>query len=199
MKLWHWYHIYADGQWTEPVAEHMAALQSSGLLDELSGIYLGVVGTDENRAAAVQAVKDVAPDAQVEVEAPFAWEQISLSRLRRIANRTEGYYLYAHTKSAFNTTPLNINWRKSMEFYNVIKWRDAIGFLADVSTVGCHWCQDKFWGGNYWWAKSSYLRGLPEPKMINRWNAEEWIGTNEPTIHDMNPGWPDEKLFVTSW
>ena len=30
MKLHHFYHVYADGQWMEPVSQHLRALKEKG-------------------------------------------------------------------------------------------------------------------------------------------------------------------------
>jgi hypothetical protein len=63
--------------------------------------------------------------------------------------------------------------------------------------VGCHWIrnpewpeQGPFFAGNFWWARSGYLRMLPEPLNETRWQAETWITLGSPRIRDMLPEWP---------
>lgn len=198
--LYHFYHVYADGEWEEPVNEHYTALIQHGLADNLKGFYLGIVGSDENRQDVKALTESYGLDYYVRAESPHAWEQLTLEALRRHCTVNDGNVLYAHSKSAANHTPINIGWRSSMCYYNVVKWEDALAHLEAADTVGCHWVNDAMWGGNYWWATARHIRRLPPLKHQNRWQAEEWIGSVEnPTIYDMNPGWPHPKLFTTSW
>lgn len=205
MNLYHFYHVYADGEWMEAVDEHCTALKEHGLADNLDKFYLGVVGTDENRTTAIARITmHHNLNAEVIVEAPIQWEQLTLEPVRRFSTTNDGYLLYAHTKGAYNHTPINIGWRSSMCYYNVVKWRDAVEKLDEgYRAVGCHWVNDAIFGGNYWWANTSYLKLLPTLQMDNRWRAEEWIGlavsNSKEEIFDMNPGWPAPELFTTSW
>ena len=43
--LAHFYHVYADGAWQDPLAEHLAALEASGLGAALDVKAAGVVGS----------------------------------------------------------------------------------------------------------------------------------------------------------
>ena len=205
MNLYHFYHVYADGEWTEAVDEHCAALKEHGLADNLDKFYIGVVGADENRTTAISRITmHHNLNAEVIVEAPIQWEQLTLEPVRRFSTTNDGYLLYAHTKGAYNQTPINIGWRSSMCYYNVVKWRDAVEKLDEgYRIVGCHWVNDAIFGGNYWWANTSYLKCLPTLAVDNRWRAEEWIGMKitdpEKEKFDMNPGWPAPELFTTSW
>jgi len=204
--LYHFYHVFADGEWEEAADEHFTALKEHGLYENLKGFYLGVVGKDENREAVKKKTLDYGFNAYIRAEAPLAWEQLTLEALRRHCTVNDGNILYAHTKSAFNHVDINIGWRSSMCYYNVVKWREAIQHLEDVDTVGCHWVNDAMWGGNYWWATARHIRTLKPLEYQDRWRAELWIGQREDIpglekvkIYDMNPGWPDPKLFTTSW
>jgi hypothetical protein len=200
-KINHFYHIYSDGRWQEPVDEHILAMKSSGLLEKLSGFHVGLVGKKENRELVKQHLLENKISFNVIDEQEEAWEQMTMNKLHDFVQFNDGLILYAHTKGAFNYTPINISWRKSMCYYNVVKWEDATKNFddAEVDTVGCHWCHNAFWGGTYWWARAEYLRKLSLPLTDNRWRAEEWIGSGSPKIVDMNPGWPDFKRFITSW
>jgi len=205
MNLYHFYHVYADGEWTEAVDEHCTALKEHGLADNLEKFYLGVVGTDENRTTAISRITmHHNMNAEVIIEAPIQWEQITLEPMRRFSCTNDGYVLYAHTKGAYNHTPINIGWRSSMCYYNVVKWKEAVEKLDEgYRAVGCHWVNDAIFGGNYWWANTSYLKLLPTCPTDNRWRAEEWIGMavsdSEKEVFDLNPGWPAIELFTTSW
>lgn len=196
--LHHWLHLYADGAYQACVDEHAHALQVSGLADALDGIHLGVVGSDQNRAQAIQRLRDHGLTVTVEVEAPIAWEQVTLEALRRWSTVNDGHTLYTHTKGSANVSDLNTAWRRSMTHHNVTQWRTMTAALDTHDVAGCHWITEpehRFYGGNFWWARNTYLRTLPWPKMLSRYYAEVWIGTNNPTPYDANPGFPNMGLF----
>lgn len=196
----HFYHIYCDNHWLEAVEEHVKALKEHDLINNISKIYIGLVGTEENRSILKDYLNNNSINYIVVDEQEDAWEQMTMNKLYEFSLLNDGLIFYAHTKGAYNFTPINISWRSSMCYFNVVKWKDAVShFEKGVDTVGCHWCHNAFWGGTYWWAKAEYIRTLGYPLTDNRWRAEEWIGAKQPKIFDMNPGWPDPKRFITSW
>lgn len=200
----HFYHVYADGKWYEPVKEHINALKQSELDKNLSTFNVGIVGNEENRWH----VKDYISEktsCNFIVESETGWEQETMNKMREFIHENEGYIFYAHSKGSSDPSPINIAWRKSMIYFNIIQWRKALSYLENYDTVGCHWVTDpndhkQFWGGNFWWATIEYLRTLPPIGMDNRWRAEGWNGiTDKAKVYDMNPGWPAFNLFVTKW
>lgn len=195
----HFYHAYADGSWREPLTEHLTALREHGLMDSLATFQVGVVGGEASRREVISLLDD----ATIIAEADEGWEQVTLFKLRDFARDNDGVYFYAHTKSAANPTDINIGWRKSMTYYNVVRWQDALSHLAEHDAVGCHWLgrfDNPIFGGNYWWANARHIRSLPEPKMISRYHAETWVGLSPSmTVYDMNVGWPAHHLFRTEW
>lgn len=197
----HFYHIYADGSWQEPVEEHINALKKHGLADELNGFFIGLVGSEENRNSVIEKMKEYEIDFSVVSEAESGWEQVTMNKLYEFAQGNDGLIFYAHTKGAHDPSPINIAWRKSMCYFNVVMWKNTKAYFSimDVDTIGCHWCNNAFWGGTYWWARAEYIRNLGYPKTEDRWKAEEWIGSGQPKIVDLNPGWPSFQGFVTSW
>jgi hypothetical protein len=73
------------------------------------------------------------------------------------------------------------DWRKFMEFFNLIKKDDCLKILDKYDTCGVNLTDQpyKHYSGNFWWSKSSYICTLPDFNSINisyRWNAEFWIG-----------------------
>lgn len=199
--MMHFYHVYADGQWQPAVNEHIRALQTSDMLRHLNDLYLGLIGTPANRIEVVRQFHTAGIYPQVAAEAAEGWEQITLEALRKRAAATDDVVLYAHSKGSANISDMNTAWRKSMTYYNVIQWRQNLTHLQTADCVGCHWIQDgQFFGGNYWWANTSYIKTLPPLDYTSRYHAEIWIGQNpDQKKHDTNPGWPDPALFTTEW
>lgn len=192
----HYYHVFADGQWRQAVDEHLEALH--GITDPLQ-VTVGVIGSEKNRDKAIGHIFTGCPRVHHWVEAEKGWEQVTLQRLRDdLSTGHNDRILYAHTKGAYDPKPLNIEWRRAMTRLLVNGWENCLDLLGEYDAVGCHWLgpwdghehPNGFFGGNYWWANPSYLRTLPPLGTGTRWDAEWWIGVNNPRIHDLLPGWP---------
>lgn len=194
----HYYHVWADGAWEEPVYEHLTALEVAGLDCDMT---VGVVGSEVNRIAVLVAVGEL-PDA---VEASAGWEHLTLTALHDSARRNpDDVFLYCHTKGAYHPSPLNTSWRRSMTARLVLGWEQCTDLLRTHDVVGCHWVEgggtrDPYYllAGNFWWANGSYLASLPEPGLWadSRSEAERWIGRGQPDVADLRPDWPNTVMF----
>jgi hypothetical protein len=205
MKLACWYHAWVDGDWTEPVLEHVDALLAA---DYIGPVYLGLVGAKLWRDAAAGAFDPL--DARVAIEADSGFEQVTLAKVREYAQTHDGAVLYAHTKGAADATEFRKAWRRSMTRRVVSEWHYNLMSLDHYDAVGCHWLTREgypgfeqefpdgtpFFGGNFWMARCDYLRTLPEPSTRSRFDAERWIGLGDPPVLDLLPGWPAASLFV---
>jgi hypothetical protein len=192
MKLVHFYHVYADGDWLKPATEHIEELAMSGLLDNLDDMFLGIVGSPENR----EKVKRELPGVTV-TEADSGWEQITLRKVHDFAQVEDAAVFYAHTKGAWSKSDLAEQWRVSMTHDTVTRWIECVKGLSDVDVVGAHWLRsgepehahhDYFFAGNFWWANTYYVRKLDQVDDQTRFQAEGWIGLRQPRVKDMRPG-----------
>ena len=77
MKLYHYYHIFADGQWLEPVSEHIKALRKWGLIDNLAAFRIGIVGADHNRTAVIQYLINERINFDIVAQSDTGWEQVT--------------------------------------------------------------------------------------------------------------------------
>jgi hypothetical protein len=166
---------------------------------------VGLVGDDRDRDAARQRITMLCtswdlPQPVNWVEADDGWEQVTLDQVYKDVQEIPGEYavLYAHTKGAHGDTDGNAAWRRSMTRHVVHGWEECVAHLDTVQAVGCHWISNDhvpenppFFGGNFWWARASYLRTLPPPDNESRWHAELWVGQGHPVVWDFKPGWPD--------
>jgi len=193
MRLTHFYHVYADGDWFPAATEHFEELRVSGLLDELDRVHLGVVGSAENRVK----VKRVLPYL-VAVEADEGWEQVTLARLHQFCQTDDGAVLYAHTKGAWSQSELARVWRVSMTHDVVSRWRECVDALEAVQAAGAFWLKsfepehaehESFFAGNFWWARSDYVRTLPPVGVDSRFQAEGWVGLGGPSVRVMREGY----------
>ena len=210
--------MYADGEWQVPLAEHIEALRSSGLLEQLDSLQVGIVGSFANTEQVIMALMEQKVRWTLCAQAREGWEQVTLDELWAFAQDNDGLVLYCHTKGAANFDPINNSWRRSMTYYNVIDWATPVAALrAGKSIAGCHWIRGSratnpdngdqgFFGGNYWWTHLEILRHNKPPDSALRHYAEHWLGhlsdftpiTNA-TMLDLNPTAIWEQNLRTQW
>ena len=184
-----------------PVHEHLRALRDSGYS---GSVHVGIVGTPDNRNDAERYVtKFWSPSAIWCASSDVGYEQVTLNALRSYVHRQDAapYVLYAHTKGAYEESVPRDLWREAMTFNLVRHWKDlAVPLLRDHDAVGLYWLTAEefgdrgvatpFFGGNFWWATTAYLRTLPELDTASRFEAEGWIGLGNPKVANLQPGWP---------
>lgn len=113
------------------------------------------------------------------------------------------YVGYFHTKGVRHFCSNNnmhdlkaINgWRLMLEYGVLERWRDCIFSLADhdISGINFHFWPRPHFQGNFWWARTDYLRKLEapdsrvfadesfcNPEQLLRVSAEIWVGTGNP-------------------
>lgn len=197
IKAAHFYHIWADGAWQTPTIEHIAAIT------EFCGdVFLGVVGSPENRQDAIALFKRSISDIQVIVEADSGFEQVTLEAMHGWAKEQPAGMpvFYAHTKGADNNNVRHDWWRRYMTHTLTKNATTCIELLEDVDAVGCHWQADgKFFAGNFWWATSGFLASLNAPSTKTRFHAEAWLGHGNPAIADLNPRDPEPINWGVHW
>jgi hypothetical protein len=203
----HFDHVYAYGDWAPATYQHLAALEA-GQFD--GRVFLGVVGDRASRLDAIEPwtrsplVGTLAPS--VAAEATAGSEAVSIDALRRYALNTDGAIMYAHTKGAFVNDLYRAHWRESMTRHVVAHWRENLTALHDYDAIGCHWLTPEqhgvdgpFFGGNFWIARCDYVRTLPPCGRVSRFDAERWLGLNQPRVYDLLPGYPSESRFTVPY
>lgn len=207
LDLHHFYHCYADGKWQQPVDEHLVALRVSGLADHLTTFRVGLVGTATNMAKAIaylsRRCRELGITYSVATVEEQGWEQVTLNCLYEFSQTHDGAVLYAHTKGASRTDPIDEPWRRSMTQLCVVDWRVAVAALEcdGKFIVGCHWIRGNpdierlndawinralnppgldgvggMFGGNFWWTRLELLRQNCPPDNSHRFAAEHWLG-----------------------
>jgi len=122
---------------------------------------------------------------------------------QRVNSLEEDYnVLYYHTKgvtSELNHSDQDVNmdcvtsWRHLLEYFNIERWSYSIDRLEYHDISGVLYIGDSgqyyqnYYSGNFWWARSSYIKTLPNIKEVyakqliensdlGRMMCEKWIG-----------------------
>ncbi len=174
------YHCAVMGQWESVDAEIMDCLKASGLLDHADHF-----------------VRNECVDVST-----FEFPTIDL--LREHAATNDCAILYLHTKGVSRSGPSIDDWRASMLYWMVERWRECVDKLDKFDAVGYTRCERPLphFQGNYWWSKSSHVRKLGDQRDIEfipsvsnqgeRHKAEFWILSKagrfyEPYNHRLRP------------
>ena len=182
------------------MAAQMGALEKSRLADA-GEIHIGVNGPDHDTASLFAPAGAIlhAHGSMATTEIP------TLALLRQWLSAHRDWYVCYHHMKGVTHPPFDAKWRWNMERHVIWSWRECVAALeAGYDACGCHWLTPRdhpnmvkspFFGGNFWWARASYLLTLPPlppPLWENRYLAETWIGSGQtaPKIRDYLPGWP---------
>jgi len=123
------------------------------------------------------------------------FEVPTINMLRSFSKKNPGCnILYLHTKgSGHPKDAQNINdWIDMMLYFLVDQSTTALHLLENCDTVGCNYhnkssCRaPPHFSGNFWWAKTDYLSGLPDCGP-NKFDAEFWLHRGNPkfkSLHD---------------
>lgn len=157
------YHVAQMGLWEKVDAEITACLNASGILDHAKLV--------RNECSNIS-----------------LFEFPTIDMLRAHAASNDGMILYVHTKGVSRTGPSIDDWRACMLYWMVERWRECVDkLLKGHDVVGYTRCDRPLphFQGNYWWARSSYIRTLGDPRKVQfipsvsnqgeRHKAEFWL------------------------
>jgi len=201
-KIYHFYHIWADGAWHLPVEEHILSLRHGGLIDNIYKFYIGIVGSKENRNSVKEYLNKQDIVFKICTEKDFGFEQETLEKIPELED-DDGYILYAHTKGSYNNKIYEHESRKKLNKNLIENWRLCVDKLQDNAAVGLQYTVVNYYNmvqisiyyppgkifarygefdGNFWWSHVKYLKALGKPFKIKtsdglyiRQHAETWI------------------------
>lgn len=174
------------GGWRSIVEEQLTLMHSSGLHAKLQRLYIGLLGPDRQ-------LFDFHDD-KIEIihyDPDFGrFEFPTIQWMHRFCQSNDGQVLYLHTKGAFNDTPCTHDWRRYMQHFLIERHEDCLKALTGSDVCGVDWLMFPWphFSGNFWWARSQYVRTLEDPDSIpvvpllnlgKRHCAERWIGTGK--------------------
>lgn len=182
-------HVAMKGNWRGIVTEQILKLKASGLWDRTARIFVGLLGPDRSAFNFDDEKLEVVyhhPNYD-EAELP------TLAKLQEFCASTDCLVYYMHTKGVFRVGLGQDEWRRCMEYFLIMRHSECIARLSDHDVCGINWqvagwCQ--FFRGNFWWARSDYIRKLPDIRRLEplpglepspRHVCERWIG-EDPSV-----------------
>jgi hypothetical protein len=192
----------------------MDTLKKSGLLDYASKFVVGINGGQESDELANLLLPPKAERILHGLDSRS--ENLTILEIEKwVKDNPDWNVLYFHAKGATHTDPdyaiKRAPWRRCMMRNLVTAWQRCVNDLdRGYESVGCHWLTNmgsdrsqNYWGGNFWWAKSNFLRTLPPmteryriklsgiSSIESRYEAEVFLGTGPrlPHVKDYHPQW----------
>jgi hypothetical protein len=106
------------------------------------------------------------------------YEFPTLALVHQCCQEHECYVYYLHTKGVSHPiNPKSERWRAEL-LTIVDDWQMWVASLSENDSAGPRW-NDRYFAGNFWWARSEYIAKLPKLEQLdtrNRRLAERWIG-----------------------
>jgi hypothetical protein len=226
------WHVATMGNWEEVVEEQADVLERSGLA-KIAKIFVCKVGPASwtPRRGMHLALDQPTLD---------RFEFPTLKLLYDESQNKDFYCLYMHTKGVSKTVEhwdanakfyrekLHLKriedlwknekeWRQYMQHFLVKKHQQCIAALDEYDIGGVSWSNHPrpHFRGNFWWARSDYIRKLSDPyKMwcmldelgMNRAGSEFWIGTGGPTAkcffstdHNLYSWGLSKQHYIKTW
>jgi hypothetical protein len=181
-----YFHICQKEHWEKSFDLVYEEIKKSGLYDASKEIRCVVVN-DANDVVDDDRFRD--PKLKITHGSSSAhYERTTLLRMHEAAQEEKCAYWYVHTKGLrhFGTEREDnvIDWIKFMLFWNIANWRLANLCLFMSEVYGCCYRPESHshFSGNFWWARSDYIRTLPGTIGDDYYAPELWLFSKKPSF-----------------
>lgn len=186
MKIFGFIHIgtFSNEYWIKILDEQKYLIRKYGLYTITEDISLSAVGVrsewvnDDEKFKVVHRNEDITK-----------FEFPTLQILHKKCLEEDCLVWYIHTKGSSKPGyQRGMRWRRYMQYYCIALHDLCIESLKEYDTCGANWNETrKIYEGNFWWARSSYIKTLDKPEIDkNRMLAEDWLGTGNVTPACLN-------------
>ena len=192
-------HVAIIGNWWIILQQILDSVETSGLRAATSSICISVVGGSQDDVCRIRrAYSRPGTHAKWAATSVVRAEYPTLIQIYSCARQTADvrFHWYAHTKGVSHYgMPCAANvadWLQLLVYFNILKWRDRYDNLNTHDICGVNWREYPWphFSGNFWWARSDYVRRLIHPDDArgictfgDRYGAEAWIGTGDPVLY----------------
>lgn len=179
---------------TEILEYLISHLKQKGFIDVAEHIFVNNVGNHINTAM----FESVSPKIQITnyCSDPSIFENCTLRQMHFFSQLNPDYkILYLHTKGVTYTpdhwaAPGVKDWNDFMLYCLVHHVSSCLQMLDHVQVVGCdyrnvNWNRERnptHFSGNFWWARSDYIRSQSIYELAKKADAEWWLFKGNPTF-----------------
>jgi len=194
----------------EITLEQSKLLENTGLLDAADEVHMMLHFNEENFRWLEQRWENRTNVIYHDFDESYKeWYEATTSQyIQNMVHSTDEEFYVCHMthKGVSHPDGGHQNWRKYMQYWNIEKWRECVAKLDEgYDTCGAAFLNNPphpFYAGNFYWAKTSYLRRckklVPPPENNfqpqfsgqphHRYDLECWHGSGNPKAYDMHPG-----------
>lgn len=188
-EVYIFWHIYINSKHLERciniITRQYEKIKNSGLLQRCTYIYIGYVSTIPFPIDEILNNKKI----KILVQCQKGFEGVTTTILKKFCDENSHNFdlLYIHNRGStrISNSPSE-DWTIMMEYFCIENWKKAVNMLKEKLTAGCEmWAhrsrirkrqKDYHYSGNFWWARSDYIRLLKYPTFENRYEeSEDWI------------------------
>jgi len=161
-------------------------IESSGLLERCAAIHIGYVSTVPFPLPHILRNNKI----KILVHKERGFEGVTTTALKTFCDERadrDFALLYIHNRGATRIpdTPSE-DWTLMMEYFCIENWQKGLSALDNSLAAGCEMCAHDsrvkegdftyHYSGNFWWARSNYIRLLGYPTFESRFmESEDWI------------------------
>ena len=171
MRNYIYIHVCCINNWKDVFVHLYNNIKSSGLHDIVSSIKCSVLcNTESKHDAELFFSNAMTLDTKLELLgitcdiSLYETHTINLLHTHAIESEEEFNVLYLHTKGVTRSSITVDDWVNYMIYFNIIGYKTCIDHLTNhgYDTVGVNLFTTPpiHYSGNFWWAKSSYLKKL---------------------------------------
>lgn len=206
MKKYGVYHVFCKNDWKIVFQSQIQSLVNSGLLIKIEKLYLTIIYNNEEDLNFINSkINNLNIEIHYTTNKNDEYEFPALNLIKELSEKNDCYLFYIHTKGVsidesnmkfyHNSVDLNHlkncvdDWREYMEYFIIKNHELCINSLVNYDACGVNLVKEptKHFSGNFWWAKSDYVKKLPNLNNLNknhRWNAEFWIGMGNGKLYN---------------
>lgn len=187
-------HICTIGNWKEVLTGIYQKVLHSGLIEHLSGIKLSICGTEKDAVLAILNHPKV--EIVIQKDQSNEFERQCLKKIHEHSTQEDCNICYIHTKGVTKSGNQRVkDWVNLMLYFIVERFELCINGLKKHDTVGTMMnvvphmymktCTLKdtslsqHYSGNFWWARSTYLRTLSADIKNGYIDPELWIASGK--------------------
>lgn len=207
-----YYHVYLcdDGSWAHILLEHFKLMEDIKLLERFDKIEVNMVTPkqDSRSEICMDMLKDYHPNISFSTFNGGS-ENITISKIWLEAQNSEFSALYLHSKGV-TATANHLYTGNASTFKNYYYWRQFLNwgvieeYIAHLGRIDHNFYRENIevsgvnyfsepaphFSGAFWWARSDYLRRLPDPRTLTWWHklkeesTDPWLRTADDRFRD---------------